>query len=639
MTRLGRWFSAQPIHRKLWLLALTITTVPLVVAMTGLTVAEVVRARASAQSDVESLASVLADTSSDTMASGAIDEARETLKSVRLRYQVRRACLFLPDERLFAGISRPGEPACPSVGPAQPLPFGVASTQTVLAGGRTVGRVYVERDLRTIETRLMAIGITAAGMFLLAAALAAVLAGRLQRTISRPIMALADVARSMGEAQRYEMPPIEAPHDEVGELVHAFEAMVKRVSDSSRDLQASNDALRREVAERQHIEQEHQRLLRREREANRFKDEFLATVSHELRTPLNAIVGWTRVLARGKPDDATLTRALASLDRNAQAQAQVIDDLIDIARIAQGKLRVQFEPIDLRSVVEASVDVVRPVADQKPLTLRLRLEATPCVISGDRNRLQQVIWNLLANAVKFTPAGGSVFVEVGDTGDACVVSVRDSGVGIDPEFLPHLFERFRQADASITREYTGLGIGLAIAHELIELHQGTITATSEGRGRGSTFTVTLPALRPDQLPGTTAEGHEVMVPTLSGVRALVVDDNLDALALLESTLGDAGADVRASASAVTALAGWRQGRFDVLVCDLAMPGMSGYELLSQIREIDERQGRLTPAIAVTAQATEEQIARSLRAGFAAHITKPFDPSDVIRRIAAALQAA
>jgi signal transduction histidine kinase len=633
------WFNAQPVHRKIALLVLTTTTVAFVVALTGLIVAEVLRIRTAARDDMESLAKVIADNVSAAMLFESHEDAADVLGSITLRPTVRRACLYTLEGVLFEGVERPGSPSCPAGGPPlrEDVTQGEMATAVVRRNDVPVGIAYVERDLQVLATQLTTVGFTAGSLLLLASILAFALSQNLQRRISGPIVALARSVRQFGADQRYVPPAVPTPADEVGELVRAFADMVTRVRTATDALHQTNEALRLEIAERQRIEQEHERLLLREQEANRLKDEFLATVSHELRTPLNAIVGWTRVLSRARPDQDTLERALASLQRNAAAQARVIDDLIDISRIVKGKLRVRFEPVDLRAVVEAAVDVIRPVADQKRLRLQVQQPDSPCVVSGDRDRLQQIVWNLLSNAVKFTPTDGAVTVTVSQSDEMCRLTVADTGIGIDASFLPHLFERFRQADASMTREYSGLGIGLAIVHELVELHGGSIAAESDGRARGATFSVTLPRLRTVARAAQVDPGLDEPLPSLAGVRALIVDDNPDALEVLDSALTGAGAEVETAESGEAALEIWRREPLDVLLCDLAMPGMSGYTLLEQIRELDSRRGRVTAAIAVTAQASDEHVARSIQSGFAAHIAKPYDPADVIRGVASALE--
>jgi CheY-like chemotaxis protein len=349
-----------------------------------------------------------------------------------------------------------------------------------------------------------------------------------------------------------------------------------------------------------------------------------------LRTPLNAIVGWAHILVTTTPDAATVAKAAASLHRNAQTQARVIDDLIDISRIVTGKLRVRTAPVDLRGIVEAAVDAIRPAAEQAGISLSVSLPPETCVINGDSGRLRQTVWNLLSNAVKFAPRGAAAASLIDDRG-GLRLRVSDNGVGIAPEFLAHVFDRFRQADSSITREQGGLGIGLAVVKELVDLHGGTIRAESPGRGQGATFTLTFPCL-PSVVP---LQVEEERTASLAGLSVLAVDDNLDSLDVLGAVLAHAGADARVAATGADAVAMWHDAPADVLLCDLAMPGMSGFQVLSEIRELDRKAGRVTPALAVTAHASEEQVARSAQAGFQNHIAKPFNSRQLVRAIDAA----
>jgi signal transduction histidine kinase/ActR/RegA family two-component response regulator len=506
----------------------------------------------------------------------------------------------------------------------------LSAVAPVVNQGAVVGHVFIDRDWEALRQRLVTAGLASLVILILAGWVMLVVSSRLHRNISQPITELASAASRMGQDNSFQMPVIKASDDEVGQLVTAFGAMADRVRSINDDLSRSNDALRREIDDRRQIEEEREALLVREREANRIKDEFLATVSHELRTPLNAIVGWSQILVSTKPDPETVAKAAASLHRNAQAQARVIDDLIDISRIVTGKLRVVTEPLDLRSVVEAAVDAIRPDADHAGISLIVSLPDDACVIKGDRDRLRQIVWNLLSNAVKFAPRG-VVRVTVSQETNQLRLTVSDTGVGIAPEFQAHVFDRFRQADSSITREHGGLGIGLAVVKELVELHGGAISVNSRGRGTGATFSVLFPCIDatvPHAVP-------EERVPSLAGLSVLAVDDNADSLDVLRAILADAGAKYSVAASGAEALEVWREGPSDVVLCDLAMPGMSGFQLLAQIRELDRQAGRVTPAIAVTAHASEEQVARSAQAGFQNHVAKPFNSSQLVRAIYAA----
>jgi CheY-like chemotaxis protein/two-component sensor histidine kinase len=385
------------------------------------------------------------------------------------------------------------------------------------------------------------------------------------------------------------------------------------------------------------MQAEREGLLVREREASRLKDEFLAAVSHELRTPLNVIMGWAQVLAASKPPDPTFARAVDSVLRNAQAQNRVIEDLLDVSRIITGKLNLKLEAMDLRSVVDGAIDVIAPAAAAKNIRIEKALPADVCFVNGDPDRLRQVIWNLLSNATKFTVSGGSIRVRVEDSPSGYELTVADSGVGIAPAFLPHVFERFRQADGSTTRAHGGLGLGLAIVKELTELHGGTVRASSEGLGKGATFTVSLPHLdeHAASAPMRTPSAVETP-PTLSGVHVLAVDDSPDTLDVLSSALSAAGATVRTALSGGHAVELWRQAPSDIVLCDLAMPNMDGFAVLLKIRGLDAGTGRLTPALALTAYASEESRTRCLQAGFQGHIAKPYDAQELIRAVARAV---
>jgi CheY-like chemotaxis protein/anti-sigma regulatory factor (Ser/Thr protein kinase) len=315
---------------------------------------------------------------------------------------------------------------------------------------------------------------------------------------------------------------------------------------------------------------------------------------------------------------------------------RVIDDLIDVARIARGKLQVRFEPVDINAVVSAAVEVIRPAAEQKGVALAVHVAPDACMVSGDQERLQQVVWNLLSNAVKFTPQGGLVTVSTETDADVCTIVVKDTGMGIEPAFLPHLFQRFRQADASMTRQQGGLGIGLALVKDLLELHGGSIDAASDGKSLGATFTVRVK--RDAAACATKTEPPaDSPLPSLAGVSVLAVDDNPDALQLLQLVLESAGATVATATGGTEAIAAWRAAPADVLVSDLAMPQVDGFEMIAEIRALDAARGRVTPCLAVTAQASQEHATRALRAGFHRHIAKPYDPAELIREVARALK--
>jgi PAS domain S-box-containing protein len=389
---------------------------------------------------------------------------------------------------------------------------------------------------------------------------------------------------------------------------------------------------------------ENVRLLEREstarataEESNRLKDEFLATVSHELRTPLTAILGWSRMLESGSLDDEAAARAIETIRRNAKSQAQIIDDILDVSRIITGNLYLDLHPIELAPVIEAAINVVRPTADAKGIRIDLNMEARPVVVSGDSNRLQQVIWNLLSNAIKFTPPGGQVHVDVQHQGSQVELRFTDTGQGISPDFLPFVFDRFRQADSTTTRKHGGLGLGLAIARHLVEIHGGTIDAESRGKGTGSTFSVRLPLIGVMAQTRIVEEMSQRILrerarQKLGGLHVLVVDDDEDTLELLRMALTQCHARVTAVSSAGEALEVLKTAEPDVLISDIAMPGSDGYELIAQVRSLGADSLRSLPAVAITAYAKEEDRLRALASGYQGYVTKPIELAELISAV-------
>jgi PAS domain S-box-containing protein len=391
----------------------------------------------------------------------------------------------------------------------------------------------------------------------------------------------------------------------------------------------------RDITDRKAAEQERITLLNERAahaEANRIKDEFLATLSHELRTPLNAILGWTTLIRDGALKDEAMRKAIATIERNARAQAHLIEDLLDVSRIVSGNLRLQVIPIDFCQVVENAVDVVRPAAEAKSLQFDVVFESRPLLMLGDPDRLQQAVWNLLSNAVKYSPTDARVDVHVW-TGERSIhLSVRDTGQGINPRFLPHVFDRFRQADSSYTRAEGGLGLGLAIVRSVVELHGGSVDAASSGEGHGATFLVTLPVAGASA--GThlkSAHDDERHRERLDGIRVLVVDDQADERELLATLLTGRGAEVETADSAEEALVKIQRSPPAVLVTDVAMPGQDGYALLRRVRALPEF-GRNLPAIAVTAHARAEDRSRALSAGFQTYLSKPIEHARLVRAV-------
>jgi signal transduction histidine kinase/DNA-binding response OmpR family regulator len=409
------------------------------------------------------------------------------------------------------------------------------------------------------------------------------------------------------------------------------------------DLQLHATALEQEIADRKRAESERAEMLARAQaaraeaeEANRLKDEFLATVSHELRAPLNAMLGWVTLAREGRLDDSGKARALETVERNARTQKKLVDDLLDVSSIITSNLSLDLEPIDLASVIESAVESVRPAAEAKEVRLHTDLDPMADLYRIDRNRFQQVIWNLVHNAVKFTSSGGAVKVRLRYLKGMAEILVIDTGIGIATEFLPFVFDRFRQADGSITRRHGGLGLGLAIVRSLVEMHGGAVDVESAGLGQGATFKVTLPAppddFSYDHLP-LAAMNHQIAAadsaPKLSGVRVMVVDDEADSRELLATVLSMKEAEVRTAggiAEALKLIAVWRP---EIVIADIAMPGGGGYELIRRLRS----EGIKAPAIAITAYAGDDDRLRALSVGFQMHMPKPIELYELVMSIA------
>lgn len=386
---------------------------------------------------------------------------------------------------------------------------------------------------------------------------------------------------------------------------------------------------------------ENARLYVSVQEASRLKDEFLATLSHELRTPLNAILGYARMMRSGLISGEHQDRAVEVIERNATSLTQIVEDVLDVSRIIAGKIRLNVQPVDLPTVVEDALDAVRPAADAKGVRIETVMDPRTAPVSGDPERLQQVIWNLVSNGVKFTQRGGRVQVRLERVNSHAEVVVSDTGIGIPPDFLPHIFERFRQADAGKDRERGGLGLGLAIAKNLVEMHGGTIHAASGGEGTGATFRVALPVMivHPEVHAGERVHPQaprrprQIAIPDLRAVRILAVDDDRDALRLVREILETTGAEVTTVDSGLAALEALDKAPVDVLVADLGMPHMDGFELIARVRRAARAEVREVPAAAFTAYARSEDRAKALRSGFQIHLSKPIDPAELMAAIA------
>lgn len=398
----------------------------------------------------------------------------------------------------------------------------------------------------------------------------------------------------------------------------------------------------RDVTDRKQAEEERGRLIREQvarqeaERANQMKDEFLAILSHELRTPLNAILGWSRLLRAKTFDQDTIEKALETIERNAKSQAQLIEDILDVSRILRGKLNLNKHPIRLESAIKLAIDSLQPLTEEKSIVIELTCSPNVGEVIGDPDRLQQIVWNLLSNAIKFTPEEGKVEVRLESVGDEVQIQIIDSGIGIAPDFLPYVFDRFRQADSSTTRSYGGLGLGLAIVRHLVELHGGKVGAENNP-GEGAKFTVTLPLAQRNALADdddwSQLNDQAEILPTLVNLQLLVVDDDDDTREFLIALLKEEGAMVRSASSVAGALAALESYWPDVLLSDIGMPGADGYQLIARVREMEVLRGGKMPAIALTAYARESERKQALEAGFQMHLSKPVDITKLIAGIA------
>ena len=554
----------------------------------ALFVASFALAERSLARDMDALSAVVADNVSASLLFDDPTTASEILSALRAKPNVDHVCVFDGAGRLFAQYAA-ADYQCGQTS-AGLTADRLARVVPVLVRQRRVGVVQLVANDHDIADWLMMQGLITMSALALGAVAAVVLTRRMHVGISRPVLELATAARHVTATGEYTVRVEKSSDDEIGALADAFNMMLDQIQHQSR-----------------------------------LKDEFLAALSHELRTPLNAILGWLQILRSTKPEGERLDRTLDSLERNAWAQARLIEDLLDVSRIVTGKLHLRLEPVDLRDVVARAIDSVAPDLVARGLTISTRIPPTPCVMSGDHDRLRQTVINVVANAIKFSNPGGIISVELRDETQGFAIVIEDSGVGISSEFLPHVFDRFRQSDASSTRQYGGLGLGLSIVKEITELHGGTVTATSPGPGLGATFVIRLPSLRRTETltaPLTMPEGDSRR-DTLAGLRALAVDDDADVRHVVAASLRAAGASVDTAASEAETLTLWRRGAYDLFVCDVSMPRTDGCGVLMKIRR-EHASGKDVVAVALARSHRGDIRERCLGAGFDAYVTKPVD---------------
>ena len=485
-----------PIRLKLIAMILIVAAVVLVLASGGYLINDYVQARRDIEHDLTLQAELILKNTDTALEFDDAPTAADTLSTLARIPNVRLGCIYRADDTLFSGYHAPNETEpCPPTARADGSRFGPDQLEVSRTGhleGRKYGSVLLRSDLEQLAQRArVQVGIV--GLLLgVAIIVAVVLSSRLQTIVSEPVLTLAKTAGEVSQRGDYSLRATRTTDDELGVLVDAFNRMLDRIQERDSELSRANEELRKEIAERQRAEQERAEMLVREREANRLKDEFLATLSHELRTPLNAILGWTKLLRTNAVPAQAVDRALEKVERNAQVQSRLIEDLLEVSRIVSGKLRLDYRPFDLAALCATAIDSIRPTAEARGVAIHRDFQPVSLPTAGDPDRLQQVIWNLLSNAVKFTPAGGSVTLAARRVDRIDEIVVTDTGIGIDPSFLPSVFETFRQADASSTRAHGGLGLGLSIVKQLVDLHGGEVSAFSAGKDRGATFSVRLP---------------------------------------------------------------------------------------------------------------------------------------------------
>jgi len=606
-----RRFRDLPIRRKLLMMSVASSAAALVLAGSGFLTWDIIRFRSDLRRDLTAAVSLLAENSGAPLTFRDDRVAREILSVLRYQPRIVAACLYDQNGGLFSRYQRTAGAECPAR-PASANRLGWDALEVVgpvSVNEKRVGSIYVRRELTDLYERLRVAAATALGLLLVATAGAILMTTRLQQSIAVPLLTLASTARQISTTRDYAIRAQSAGNDEIGVVVAAFNEMLDRIKEA----------------------------LDRERDANRVKDEFLATLSHELRTPLNAVLGWTRMLRSGRLDPPTQTQALETIERNAKAQVALIEDLLDMSRIVSGRPRLQARTADLAAIVEAAVDVVRPAALAKEITISQAVEVKPALTHGDPGRLQQIAWNLLSNAVKFTPRRGTIAVRLSRKG-GYLLSVQDSGHGIDAAFQPFVFDPFRQGDGTSTREFGGLGLGLAIVKQLVELHGGSIRMRSEGVGHGATFEVFLPSVVDERAaePGPEEDPREPMVVDrglLDGLNILVVDDEEDTRILLAATLSQYGAKVITASTVKDALASVDRQLPAIILSDIGMPQEDGLELIRQLRARSAARGGSIPAVAVSAYASVSDGLAAEAAGYQAHVAKPFEPSELVNLVA------
>ncbi len=629
----GTWpfstFADLPIRRKLtWVYALS-TGVALSLACFAFIAYDLASFRQRMVHQLATQAEIVGDNSAAAILFDDHNSAMLTMRALKADPHITVAVIYAKNDEPFANYLRYDARELPQLPERSRMkaegylfrPDALVVFRDIVFDAETIGTLCIVSDLTELTDQLWRyVGIVLVVFVLSIVAVIPLLSG-LQRVIANPILHLVDRAHIVTREKNYAVrAKVMQRNDELGELIAAFNEMLSQIQQRDAALERARDEAQA---------------------ANRAKDEFLAVISHELRTPLTPVLGWARMLRGGQLDAAGVVRAGDVIERNVRAQAKLIEDLLDVSRIISGKQRLEVSPVDLLQVIEAVVETLQLAADAKGVRIETVLDKRANSVAGDPARLQQIIWNLLSNAIKFTPKGGLAQIELRRVASHVEIAVSDTGEGIAPEFLPHVFDRFRQGDSTSTRTYGGLGLGLAIVRHLVELHGGQVHAASPGRGQGSTFTVQLPisvfpavaAQEQRPRPATDARPPTASTPNLKGLRILVVDDEPDTLEALRLLLEQRGAKVHTAISAARALEDLEAWRPEVLVSDIGMPREDGYDLIRNVRALGPDRGGRVPAVALTAYAREEDRAQILAAGFQVHIRKPAEPTELLAAIA------
>lgn len=581
---------------------------------------------------------IIASNSEAPLAFGDPQLGAEALAALKTSYNVAAATLYTPDGKVFARYDSPSiDP------PAFPLkPSGrefngswLIVTNPIHGPTGEVGRLQVIFDRSGALARAWSNASIVFVIALLTMFVAFYAATRIRRFLVRPIRELASTARRVSMSKDYSVRAARYGDDELGEFTDVFNEMLAQIQKQDVEIQQSHDQRAQLL--------ESERIARSEAErASHLKDEFVATLSHELRTPLSAILGWAHMLADPELPRAEVATGVEVIERNARVQTQIIEDLLDMSRIIAGQIRLDVQQVNLSEVVEAALATVRPAAEAKGIRLHTVVDPKVGPVRGDPSRLQQIVWNLLSNAIKFTGRDGRVQVALERVNSHVEITVSDTGQGISAEFLPCVFERFRQGDGSTTRRHSGLGLGLSIVKQLVELHGGTVRATSSGEGQGSTFSVELPLMAVHSHDARVERLHprfprplaaRPMPLSLAGLKVLVVDDEPDAREIVRRLLLGHGADPACASSAREAIESFRASRPDVIISDIGMPEQDGYELIKSIRLLERSLGYTTPAVALTAFARSADRTRAMLAGYQMHLSKPVEPAELIATVA------